>query len=350
MTTVAPSPSAKRALLRDLLKQVSRLFYTTLIVVPRPVRDQVGLSYLFARAADTIADTDVIERTRRLDLLMQFRAQFIGDQVNWDAVRGIQSALATRQADSAERVLLQRLDDCFRLYLACTADDRSRIRRLMATLTSGMEMDLRRFPGDAAGEVTALKTPEELDHYTYFVAGCVGEFWTDLMCGHLPALARWHVRDMSALGVRFGKGLQLTNILKDLAKDLRRGRCYVPETMLKEAGLVPKDLMNPEALPRFRPVLKRLAMVARDHLDQGWAYTMAIPRREFRLRLSCMWPILSAGETLRLVLASPNLLDPQATIKISRGTVYRMMALTTLTGACGYVGTAYWGWLRKQIA
>ena len=58
---------------------------------------------------------------------------------------------------------------------------------------------------------------------------------------------------------------------------------------------------------------------------------------------------LSAGETLRTVLASPDLLDPSASVKISRWTVYRMMALTTLTGACGNVGTAYWGYLRKRI-
>jgi farnesyl-diphosphate farnesyltransferase len=62
-----------------------------------------------------------------------------------------------------------------------------------------------------------------------------------------------------------------------------------------------------------------------------------------------MWPILSAGETLRLIMTSPDLLDPSANIKISRGTVYRMIAVTTLTGACGYVGTAYWGRLRKQL-
>ncbi len=339
-----------RALLRDLLKQVSRLFYTTLIVVPAPVRDQVGLSYLFARAADTIADTDVIERARRLQFLKQFRSQFAGEQVNWDAVRGIQSALAPHQADSAERTLIQRLDDCFRLYQNCTDEDRTRIRRLMSTLTNGMEMDLTVFPGDSSRQLVALKTPEELDQYTYFVAGCVGEFWTDLMCGHRPSLARWNVRDMSAIGVRFGKGLQLTNILNDLSRDLRRGRCYVPEPWLREAGHTPADLLNKEALPKFRPVLKRMAAMARDHLDQGWAYMMAIPRREIRLRLSCMWPILSAGETLRLLAVSPDLLDPAVSVKISRGTVYRMMALTTLTGACGSVGTAYWGWLRKQIA
>ena len=53
---VTSTHGSKRVLLRDLLKRVSRLFYTTLVVVPADVRDQVSLAYLFARAADTIAD------------------------------------------------------------------------------------------------------------------------------------------------------------------------------------------------------------------------------------------------------------------------------------------------------
>jgi farnesyl-diphosphate farnesyltransferase len=339
----------KRTLLRDILKQVSRSFYLTLAVVPANVRDQIGLTYLFARAADTIADTDVIERAQRLQLLKQFRAQFAGEQVSWNAVRGIQAALAPHQTDSAERVLLQRLEDCFRLYLDCTQGDRLRIRRLMSTLPNGMEMDLARFPGDTAGDLTALQTLADLDQYTYYVAGCVGEFWTDMMCGHRPALTPWNMREMAAVGVRFGKGLQLTNILKDLAKDLQRGRCYIPEALLKEAGLAPKDLLRADKADAFRPVLRKLLTLAREHLDQGWLYTMAIPRMEIRLRLSCMWPILFAGETLRLVAVSPDLLNASVTLKMSRARVYGIMALTILTGACGYTGTAYWGWLRKQI-
>ncbi|MDN5880815.1 MAG: squalene/phytoene synthase family protein, partial [Nitrosospira sp.] len=38
-------------------------------MLPADVRDQMGLSYLFARAADTIADTDLIDRERRLKYL-----------------------------------------------------------------------------------------------------------------------------------------------------------------------------------------------------------------------------------------------------------------------------------------
>jgi len=181
------------------------------------------------------------------------------------------------------------------------------------------------------------------------VAGCVGEFWTDLMCAYRRGLRNWNVRSMAEVGVRFGKGLQLTNVVKDIAHDLQRGRCYVPEPMLAEHGLKPRDLLDARNLPRFRPVLNQLIRMACDNLDQGWLYTMAIPRYETRLRLSCMWPILSAGESLRLVRASPHVLDPSVKIKISRARVYGMMALTIFTGACAYTGTAYWGRLRKQL-
>lgn len=341
---------SKSELLRDLLKQVSRLFYTTLVVVPADVRDQVSLAYLFARPADTIADTDLIDRPSRLDFLSRLKGQFAGDQIAWQQVQDIQRAVGPLQQDSAERVLLERLDECFRLFLDFSSEDRRRVQRLMTTLTQGMEMDLSVFPGQSAKELTALKTADDLDRYTYHVAGCVGEFWTDLMCAHRKALASWNVAEMSRVGVRFGKGLQLTNIVKDVAHDLRKGRCYVPEPMLAEAGLTPHDLLDQVNLSRFRPVLARLVRMAVEHLDQGWLYTMAIPRYETRLRLSCMWPILSAGESLKLVLNAPDLLNPAVKVKIPRSKVYQIMAMTTGTAACGYAGTAYWGHLRKQIS
>ncbi len=341
--------SSKHELLRDLLKQVSRLFYTTLVVVPANVRDQVGLAYLFARAADTIADTELIDRSRRLSFLNRFREQFLGEQLDWAQIRTIQQAVGPLQQVSAERTLLERLDECFRLLLTCSLDDRRRIQQVMTTLTQGMEMDLSTFPGASVADLTALKIFEDLDRYTYCVAGCVGEFWTGLMCAHRKALANWNIHQMSEVGVRFGKGLQLTNIVKDIAHDLQKGRCYIPEMMLEEAGLKPQDLLQQTNLPRFKPVLRKLIRLAVEHLDQGWLYTMAIPRYETRLRLACMWPILSAGESLKLVMNSPDLLNPAVKVKIPRSKVYQIVAMTTGTVACGYAGTAYWGHLRKQI-
>ncbi len=341
--------SATHELLHGILKQVSRSFYLTLNVLPQGVRDQMGLSYLFARAADTIADTELIDRELRLKYLNQFSAQFQTAEIDWKAVQEIQTALIPHQRDSAESILLQRLEDCLKLYENFSAGDREQIQWLMEVLPDGMKMDLDRFPGESATHLTALSTLDELDRYTYYVAGCVGEFWTRMVCAHRPAMARWDVAEMSAIGVRFGKGLQLTNIVKDIARDLHNGRCYVPESLLKEAGLKPADLLNEDSLPKFRPILDRLVRLAMEHLDQGWIYAMAIPRSEIRQRLACMWPILLAGETLKRVATAPDLLNPAVNVKAPRGVVYRVMALTVFTGASGHVGTAYWNRLRKQV-
>ena len=52
-------------LLGSLLRQVSRSFYLSLAVLPRSLREPIGLAYLLARAADTIADTRLIPRDDR---------------------------------------------------------------------------------------------------------------------------------------------------------------------------------------------------------------------------------------------------------------------------------------------
>jgi farnesyl-diphosphate farnesyltransferase len=340
---------ASHELLHGILKQVSRSFYLTLNALPDGVREQMGLSYLFARAADTIADTDLIDRTQRLRYLNQFQAQFEAGVVDWLAVRDIQTALVPHQQDSGEGILLQRLEDCFRLYEEFSTGDRERIQWLMQVLPQGMKMDLARFQSDSGGQITALSTLDELDQYTYYVAGCVGEFWTRMVCAHRPGMERWNVDEMSTLGVRFGKGLQLTNIVKDIARDLRNDRCYVPESLLTEAGLKPADLLVEANLPRFRPVLGKLITLAMEHLDEGWTYTMSIPVSEIRQRLACIWPIVLAGETLKRVAAAEDLLNPAVNVKVPRTVVYRVMAITTLTCANAFVATSYWNHVRDQL-
>ena len=162
-------------------------------------------------------------------------------------------------------------------------------------------------------------------------------------------MGRWDVEEMSAIGVRFGKGLQLTNIVKDIGRDLHHGRCYVPENLLGEACLQPSDLLDEDNLPRFKPILDRLIRLAMEHLDQGWVYTMAIPVSEIRQRLACIWPILLAGETLKRVAVAPDLLNPAVNVKAPRSVVYRVMALTTFTCANSFIATSYWNRLREQI-
>ena len=337
-------------LLHDVLRQVSRSFYLTLAVLPSSVARQVGLAYLLARAADTIADTGQVDRSERVMFLKQFKLQFIQESLNWGEIRAIQTAMAPQQSHHGERKLLEQLEACFQIYEKLGRKDQEEIRQVLSILISGMEMDLDFFRGESEAQLTALGTMDDLDTYAYRVAGCVGEFWTNLTWTHLPGIRReWDREQKNRIGIRFGKGLQLTNILKDLPKDLQRGRCYIPLEMLEPAGLEPNDLLDKKNMSRFSPILQKLVGITLAHLDQGWFYTMSIPRWEIRLRLACMWPILIALRTLHLLTTCDNMLDPTQSLKISRFEVYRIVLTTTLTGGGDRACSTYWGHFRKAV-
>jgi farnesyl-diphosphate farnesyltransferase len=314
-------PSLDR--LNAILKRVSRSFYLSLRVLPQPLRVPIGLAYLFARAADTIADTTLISPADRLTLLERFCSLFRTDDASMLSV--IHGALIDAQRPPAERELLLALDECYAAFQVCAQDDQARISHLLLTLTQGMIMDLSIFPPEESGCVVALKTRQDLDQYTYYVAGCVGEFWTDMHVAHRPSLAGWDVEMMKRWGIRFGKGLQMTNILRDLAQDLRRGRCYLPLDTLAPRGISPEHLLDPSAIVRARPILHELLGLTLDHYRKGWAYTLAIPRREVQMRLACAWPLLIGLRTLDLTAKADNLFDPRVTVKISRAAVYRIL-------------------------
>jgi farnesyl-diphosphate farnesyltransferase len=161
-------------LLGTPLKKVSRSFYLTLKILSRAVRRPIGLAYLFARAADTIADTALISRADRLKYLELFREAFRSGETS--RLQGVSEELTAPAGNAAEQELLARLDEGFALLLTLDPQDQSMIRSLVLTLTEGMVMDLATFPGEDEGRLVALETRADLDRYTYYVAGCVGEF------------------------------------------------------------------------------------------------------------------------------------------------------------------------------
>ena len=91
------------------------------------------------------------------------------------------------------------------------------------------------------------------------MAGCVGEFWTKICRAHLFPQARLDDAQLLADGIRFGKGLQLVNILRDLPADLHKGRCYLPSEKLEQAGLMPEVLLSPANEAKFLPAVPRLS-------------------------------------------------------------------------------------------
>ena len=350
-----------------LLKRVSRSFYLSVRVLPQPVQPQIALGYLLARAADTIADTRLIAPPARIELLRGLRAVTAGpsDPSGADPSAGaLRSDFLTRlqlEADlpqqgggrrglsetaQAELTLLGEVGECLALLDELGAEDRRLIGRVLDQLAHGMIVDLSRFPaGEGARavpppQVVALSTLAELDEYTYFAAGCVGEFWTDLMAQHIAGMERLAAPELRQRGVALGKALQLVNVLRDAAADLRAGRCYWPTEMLRAHGLSPVALAilaasgapppTPAEALALRRVTGELAALIVRAAESAWPYVQAIAARAVRLRLACAWPLLLALETLAAVrkAGSPILL-PGRPVKVTRGEVYALVGRST---------------------
>ncbi len=327
-------------LLNNLLKETSRSFYLTLRVLPRKVRPQIGLAYLLARTTDTIADTELVPVEQRLTALQNLRDRILGNR----AVPLNFGELARQQGSPAERVLLEKVEESLAVLRGLTAEDLKLVRQVLDTITRGQELDLRRFaPLESTlqrapdklklelqpQQIIALRTDAELDDYTYRVAGCVGEFWTKICRAHLFPTARLDDARVLADSVRFGKGLQLVNILRDLPADLRKGRCYLPADELAAAGLQPTDLLSLANELKFRPLYNRYLDLAESNLAAGWQYTNLIPFNHWRVRLACAWPILIGVKTIaRLRVA--NVLDPQQRVKVSRAEVRGLISRSVL--------------------
>jgi farnesyl-diphosphate farnesyltransferase len=312
--------------LQQLLRETSRSFYLTVRVLPGSVRSQIGLAYLLARATDTIADTGWVPVETRLTALGALRARILGqspEPVDFSAVL-VESPTSGGASLDAERRLLLRVEEAVRLMELCEAADVEQIRSVLDVITGGQELDLQRFEVGGAGELRSLATLDELEDYTYRVAGCVGEFWTHLTRRRVFPKAKLNDAEFLADGIRFGKGLQYVNILRDLPRDLAAGRCYVPEELLKIHRLSPDALKNPATEARFRPLYNSLLERATHHLQAGWRYTSRIPGGQLRLRLACAWPVLLGARTVAK-LRREAVLDPSRRIKVSRADVREVL-------------------------
>jgi farnesyl-diphosphate farnesyltransferase len=326
--------------LEDLLRATSRSFYLTLRVLTRAVRSQISLAYLLARTGDTIADTQVPSLDQRLAALRRFRSRLCGEEAASLDLR----PFAREQKTAAEALLLERVEEALAALETCSPRDQELVREVLMIILSGQELDLVRFGASAAalGGVPALKTDAELDDYTYRVAGCVGEFWTRLCRAHLFPQAPLRDEQLLSDAVRFGKGLQLVNILRDLPADLGNGRCYLPQERLEALGLQPETLLSPRNEAMFLPLYREYLDRAEAHLAAGWEYTLALPFSQFRVRLACAWPILIGAKTIaKLRSASVNELRQR--VKVSRAEVRGIVARSVLTYALPF-------WWRKLFS
>ncbi|MBI2994148.1 MAG: phytoene/squalene synthase family protein [Gammaproteobacteria bacterium] len=317
----AGSAAADEAYQERILQGVSRTFALTIPQLPPALCRVVSNAYLLCRIADTIED----DKHLPLEEKRQFADRFIRVVAGMETAAEFAATLAPKLSPTAtadERDLIVHTDTVIRITHGFTPRQRAALEHCIRIMADGMaryqESNVR----------LGLKDLPDMDAYCYHVAGVVGEMLTELFCAHSPEIDR-HRAELMPLAVSFGQGLQMTNILKDIWDDQRRGMCWLPRDIFSMHGADLRKLAPGARDPGFEQGLGHLIAVARSHLANALRYTLLIPARETGIRRFCLWALGMAVLTLRKINRNRSFASGNE-VKISRRSVYATIAITKL--------------------
>jgi farnesyl-diphosphate farnesyltransferase len=181
---------------------------------------------------------------------------------------------------------------------------------------------------ERSASTAGLRDQRALDQYCYYVAGVVGETLTELFCDYSPAIAA-HGQRMRTLGISFGQGLQMVNILKDFWEDHDRGVCWLPQNLFQRAGVELHRVDSGQYHPGFGAAYARLISIAHGHLRNGFEYTLLIPEQETGIRRFCLLALGLAVQTLQLIHQRPGF-TCGSEVKVSHRVVTNTLIMTHL--------------------
>ena len=328
--------------LQTLLKNTSRSLYLSVQALPRAMRPAFGTAYLLCRYADTIADTPILPASRRLYWIERF--PHLLQEQNTEAIAQLIHEISAPTENPYETELIKQLPACLAELNILDVALRGIIMDVVYAVCEGMKTDLSFFPAEHSHALRAFDTPAELERYCHLMGGEPGLFWSRLI--YHTARIKMPEEEFYTLGQRIGDALQIVNILRDLPKDLRIGRCYFPWMDLESAGLTAQDLLEPANSARFEPVKRKWIAWGLAHLKSAEKYFPQLPKAQPGQRAAVAWPVLWTADTLWKVYRAPQLLDPSKRVKISRKVIYRTMLCTPPLLLSNH---AFTFWLDKKL-
>ena len=189
------------AVCRTIAQREAKNFYYSFRVLPEPKRNAMCAVYAFMRRADDISDDESLPVAERREVMSQWL----------EAWRG------ARKSGVSDNPVFLALNDTQRRFAIPDA--------LLEDLVRGTTMDLEP-QAQAMHEVQTFATFDDLYRYCYLVASVVG-----LVC--IRIFGYTDVR-AEKLAEETGVAFQLTNILRDVKEDAKRGRVYLPLDLLCE--------------------------------------------------------------------------------------------------------------------
>jgi presqualene diphosphate synthase len=266
----APPEAELRETIRRRVEAAGTSFYWAMRLLPSDRRNGMYAVYAFCREVDDIAD-DERPPAQKLVALSAWR-----DEIAALYEGRPRHLVAVALRDPVSRYGLRRED--------------------FLKIIDGMEMDAR----------ADIRAPDlaTLDLYCSRVASAVGHLSVHVF-GDAGANAH-RVADS------LGRALQLTNILRDLDEDARRGRLYLPRELLDRHGIAGSDPLAVLADPALLAVCRDVAAIAEAHFADA-AAAMALCSHRAMRPAAVMWAIYRA--TLRALLRA-DWRDPSRRISL----------------------------------
>lgn len=191
---------------KEMLKATSRTFFIPISHLSSGLKEAVTSAYLCMRAIDEIEDHPELPNKVKADLLyaisMLLKKPFQDSEL-MDILRPYESHLPE---------VTLRLADWIKVCPPAIAEN---ILDATSTMARGM--------ADWTLKEWNIKTEEDLNDYTFYVAGLVGVMLTDIW--------KWHdgIEPDESLAIAFGRGLQSVNILRNRMEDQERGVSFFPD-------------------------------------------------------------------------------------------------------------------------
>ena len=305
----------------EMLPKVSRSFALCIRILPRPLNEQMMVSYLIFRVLDTIEDSHAPLETKR-QLFGETLALFSAKKMELAPVLLCRSHLLGKLDYTYEKELLEGLEAVARTYFAQPLQARKAILSRGRTMAAGMcEFQQRK-----------IETFADQNAYSYYVAGIIGYLFNDLLLINgiiTPALKR----RLRRYARNFGLALQKVNILRDIAADIRSNRRYWPSAILAKYGLSYENLCLAEKRQAALKVLHEQINNARNYLYSAMKYVLMLPRNARRVRMFCLIPLFMAIESYAKCVNSPEIFEAGRIVKITREQVSDIVAKSGIWGA-----------------
>lgn len=187
---------------KEISKKSKSSFYYAFNLLPEEKRDAMNTVYAFCRKTDDIVDENSDSTDLKYEKLRKWRIEFEKSFTGHS-----EFALLNKLGTTISNFNIP-LDPFFELI-------------------KGMEMDLQK---------DRYKSFEDLQLYCYRVASTVG-----LMCIEIFGYKHPSTKQFA---VDLGIALQMTNILRDIGKDAKNGRIYLPQEDLAKFNYTEKEILS----------------------------------------------------------------------------------------------------------